>query len=171
MTPREPTPASPLPDRYAPNAPLPPYRYVPGHNAHPIKHPDGHLHGIVEAPVTFPADDGWAAAPSHRRACDLFHHAYWWEAHEAWEALWHLAEKDTPEWRALRGLIQASAALLKRHLGHSPAVAVLGKKAVSHLRAAATAGRPVLSLDCAVLADDLKRALEDGSSPQLRLLD
>jgi hypothetical protein len=45
---------------------------------------------------------------------DLFNHAYWWEAHEAWEGLWSHAEGTQRLF--LQGLIQLAAALLKHRL-------------------------------------------------------
>lgn len=167
----EPTPSPPLPDRYAPDVALPPYRYVPGLNAHPITHPDGHLRDTPEPTITLPAADGWSAYEPHRIACDLFHHAYWWEAHEAWEAIWHACERNGPEWLALRGLIQAAAALLKRHLGHEDAARVLLHKSCGHLRTASPDGRPVLAVDTAAVADALEACFGGtGKPPVLRLL-
>ena len=99
-----PDPSTPPPRRS--DFPFPPYRYVPGLNAHPLRHPQGHRS---------PHPAGRAAALAY--AADLFDHRYLWEAHEVWEALW----KDTPEGperQRLQGLIQAAAYLLKRHMGH-----------------------------------------------------
>jgi len=45
---------------------------------------------------------------------DLFNHAFWWEAHEAWEGLWSHAEGTQRLF--LQGLIQLAAALLKHRL-------------------------------------------------------
>ena len=45
---------------------------------------------------------------------DLYNFAYWWEAHESWEGLWHHAEGDYRLF--LQGLIQISAALIKHHM-------------------------------------------------------
>jgi predicted metal-dependent hydrolase len=45
---------------------------------------------------------------------DLFNHAFWWEAHEAWEGLWAGAEGTQRLF--LQGLIQLAAALLKHRL-------------------------------------------------------
>ena len=169
----EPNPRDPLPVRYAPRVPLPRYRYVPGLNPHPIRHPDGHLHGVRSERVGPPENGDWTRHPPHRFACDLFHQAYWWEAHEAWEALWHEVERGSPEWLALRGLIQASAALLKRHLGHDAAATILRRKACEQLRQAATiaGGARVLGLRIEAVADALEVALDRGPPPVLTLED
>ncbi len=86
--------------------PFPPYRYVPGFNAHPLKHQDGH-----RSPR--PQERGEALL----YARDLFDHRFYWEAHEVWEALWKQTSPG-PERERLQGLIQAAAFLLKRHMGH-----------------------------------------------------
>jgi hypothetical protein len=40
---------------------------------------------------------------------DLFNHGYYWEAHEAWEGLWQVADKGSPLRAFLKGLILLSA--------------------------------------------------------------
>ena len=62
---------------------------------------------------------------------DLYNFAYWWEAHEAWEGLWHQAE-DTYR-LFLQGLIQVSASLIKYHM-----------RMLRPLRTLSTAGRDKL---------------------------
>ena len=142
-----------------PDRPLPPYPYTPGTHPHPTRHPDGHSFHHTEPEPVLPDPDAWGVDPDHRHACDLFNNGYYWEAHEAWEHLWHLTEKASPEWHALRGLIQAAAYRLKRAMGHKRAADVLLAKATANLQAA-TRDRPmVLALDCARLA----RALSSGS--------
>ena len=54
----------------------------------------------------------------------MFDHRYYWEAHEVWEAYWHRAEDDRT-CALLQGMIQLSAAFLKRHMGHQAAAARL----------------------------------------------
>ena len=58
------------PPRLVPDEPFPPYRYVPGRGAHPMKHPDGYLYGRAEeAP---PAEGTPEFERTHRYALDLF---------------------------------------------------------------------------------------------------
>ena len=99
-----PPPAHPPPLRL--EHPLPPYRYVPGLNPHPLKHPQGHSLD----PERIPLAHQWI------RGLDLFDHRYYWEAHEVWEAVWK-AVPEGSERQLLQGLIQLSAATLKHHLG------------------------------------------------------
>ncbi len=92
-----------LPPRYAPARALPPYSYVPGKFPHPISDPAGHSFGHTNAPQ----------ADEFLYAVDLFNHGYYWEAHEAWELLWHAAGRSG--WRAdfFKGLIKLAAAGVK----------------------------------------------------------
>ncbi|MER8672157.1 DUF309 domain-containing protein [Mesorhizobium sp. M1156] len=54
---------------------------------------------------------------------DLINHGYYWEAHEAWEPLWHAA-KQSPQHRLfLQGLILLAAAGVKIREGKRVAAA------------------------------------------------
>lgn len=102
------------------NQPLPPYRHVPGLTPHPVTHAEGHSFCAHAEPsqiagLELPRD--WRLCADYLEGVDLFNRAYFWEAHEAWEALWHAVGHDTLVGRYLQGLIQASAALLKQHAG------------------------------------------------------
>ena len=48
---------------------------------------------------------------------DLFNHGYYWEAHEAWEALWHACERKPPEADFFKCLIKLAAAGVKAREG------------------------------------------------------
>lgn len=52
---------------------------------------------------------------------DLFNHGYYWEAHEAWEGLWQVADRGGPLRILFKGLILLSAAGLKIREGKSAA--------------------------------------------------
>lgn len=105
--------------------PFPAYHFTPGINPHPTAHREGHsfegpdfVHPHVEA-----IEPGqWQSSEDYLFGCDLYNHAYWWEAHEAWEALWKCFDKDAPQRRFLQGLIQSSACHLKRFVGHGDGV-------------------------------------------------
>ena len=92
----------PAPPRDAPDIPLPPYSYVPGHDhPHPVTDPRGHL----------------------------FNEGYAWEAHEAWEHFWHALGRTTPEARFVQGLIHLAAACVKIREGKPAGVATHTKRA------------------------------------------
>ncbi len=68
----------------------PPYSYVPGGPfPHPIREPSGHSYGHRTEAVPPIEPDGWRDSPAYLRGIDLFNAGYYWEAHEAWEPLWH----------------------------------------------------------------------------------
>ena len=73
----------------------------------------------------------WRQNEDYLYGVDLYNFAYWWEAHEAWEGLWHQAE-DTYR-LFLQGLIQVSAAFIKYHT-----------RMLRPLRTLSTAGRDKL---------------------------
>jgi len=51
------------------------------------------------------------------RGLDLFNHGDYWEAHEAWEAVWHVAGRQGPTAELLKGLIKLAAAGVKTRAG------------------------------------------------------
>jgi predicted metal-dependent hydrolase len=116
--------------RFVPDRPLPPYSFVPGRFPHPVSDPAGHLHGRApERPE--PLDPArWQQSEAYRWGIDLFNHGYYWEAHEAWEGLWHAAGRRGLLADFLKGLIKLAAAGVKVREGRAAGV-------VSHARAAA----------------------------------
>lgn len=135
----------PLPDpgdrgipRYC-AAPLPPYRYVPG--CHPRPGP-GHVFPGRGDPPPGDARETDEPAPTTVwsawcRGVDLFNAFYFWEAHEAWEAVWRRALAGSPEQALAKGMIQIAAALLKIHLGRRDAARRLARTGLAQLQAAA----------------------------------
>jgi hypothetical protein len=99
--------------RLVPDLPLPPYSYVPGRFPHPVSDPAGHRFGKpVEKPP--PLDpDYWEESRAYLYGIDLFNHGYYWEAHEAWEGLWHACGRLGPAADFLKGLIKLAAAGVK----------------------------------------------------------
>ena len=118
--------------RYCPQKPFPPYRHIPGVTPHPLRDPRGHSYGLEEEHDDDPLPpERWQENKDYLYGVDLYNFAYWWEAHEAWEGLWHQAE-DTYR-LFLQGLIQVSAALIKYHM-----------RMLRPLRTLSTAGRDKL---------------------------
>ncbi len=101
--------------------PFPRYRFLPGHHPHPTADPDGHSYhapGDSPAAVVYKPADQWRESVDYLYGCDLYNHGYWWEAHEAWEGLWHLIDKEDPQGQFLQGLIQVTACHLQLEQGH-----------------------------------------------------
>ena len=97
--------------------PLPPYSYVPGKFPHPISEERGHSFGRAEPPCPVPTEENWRACEPYLWGCDLFNHGYYWEAHEAWEAVWHACGQRGVLADLLKGLIKLAAAGVKAREG------------------------------------------------------
>jgi hypothetical protein len=104
--------ANHAPPRYSPR-PLPPYRYVSGQTPHPVSNPAGHMFGEQAAASEPLTDANWEQHDTWLYAADLFNHGFYWEAHEAWESLWHAAGRQGPEAELFQGLIKLAAAGVK----------------------------------------------------------
>ncbi|MFO0760865.1 MAG: DUF309 domain-containing protein [Byssovorax sp.] len=143
----EPTPPDPTFPRYT-RAPFPRYRFVPGQTPHPRSDPRGHAYGRPEARVERIDPGDWARSELYLRGVDLYNFAYWWEAHEAFEALWRGSGGGSPragvEADFFQGLIQIAAALLKRFMGAPSASAALLGRGLGRLHGAPS---PYLGLD------------------------
>lgn len=113
---------------------FPPYRFVPGLNPHPRRHPEGHAFGTPELPPPRIPPEQWRKNAVYLHGVDLYNFAYWWECHEALEGLWHLTGHRGVEASFLQGLIQAAAANLKRHMGSFDGARRLGREAVARLQ-------------------------------------
>ncbi|MGQ0627916.1 MAG: DUF309 domain-containing protein [Phycisphaerales bacterium] len=75
---------------------------------------------------------------------DLYNHAYWWEAHEAWEGLW-LAADGGPTKDALQGMIQVAAMHLRIDAGERDGVVRLLERARVNLSGVLEARAPVFA--------------------------
>lgn len=149
-----------------PGRALPPYRYVPGLNPHPFRTPGGHAYTDGSAPEEKPWDPTlpWEKDLDFLHACDLFDQRYWWEAHEAWEAIWHAVPRTDPLHNLLQALIQISASLLKRHLGTDGAADRLMARARARLHTARQAmGDVHRGIDLAALDASLEAHSLDGT--------
>ncbi len=113
--------------RLLPDRSFPRYAYLPGNGPHPVRDPAGHSYGVQPVLVTASLDSeefAWGQ--------DLFNHGYYWEAHEAWEGLWQIANRGSPLRAFLKGLILLSATGVKiregkrtpdmRHAGRAAAL-------------------------------------------------
>jgi predicted metal-dependent hydrolase len=108
--------------RWVPEQPFPPYSYVTGHFPHPFRDPRGHGFGHEPQPVGAVRPDQWASSRDYLAAIDLFNHGYYWEAHEAWEGVWHAAGRSGTLADFLKGLIKLAAAAVKAREGRAEGV-------------------------------------------------
>jgi hypothetical protein len=132
-------PTNSLP-RYCPSRPLPPYSYVTGLFPHPTRDERGHSFGLHEPSPAPLAEGTYRENEVYAYALDLFNHGFYWEAHEAWESLWHAAGRRGRTADFLKGLIKLAAGGVKAREGRSAGVKQHGERAVelfSGVRAAA----------------------------------
>ncbi|WP_082477054.1 DUF309 domain-containing protein [Rhizobium sp. Leaf371] len=109
--------------RFLPDRSFPAYAYLPGKGPHPVRDPSGHSYRAQ--PIR-----GVASLDSEEFAWgqDLFNHGYYWEAHEAWEGLWHVSDRGSPLRALLKALILLSASGVKIREGkRAPAMRHAGR--------------------------------------------
>lgn len=128
---------------------FPSYRFVPGVHPHPTRDPRGHSHAISPRAGRHAVwrPDDWRMLDAWLYGIDLFNAHYFWEAHEAWEALWAVAPRDRPPALLLQGLIQIAAALLKIHMGVMEGARVLSRDGLDKMRRASRESPHLMGLD------------------------
>ncbi len=109
-------PAKKATPRYTDRA-FPSYRFVPGKSPHPTRDPDGHSYNKPLEQLDSFEIEQWQACEEYLYGIDLFNHGYWWEAHEALEAIWVTAGRQTQTGQFIQGLIQIAVAHLKNYQG------------------------------------------------------
>jgi Domain of unknown function (DUF309) len=117
--------------RWLPQKSFPPYAYLPGKQPHPVRDPGGHSYHVEPSPV---AAESSLGSDVFLWDLDLFNHGYYWEAHEAWEGLWQVADRDGPPRMLFKGLILLSAAGIKIRERKHAAAARHTKRAAALLR-------------------------------------
>jgi hypothetical protein len=98
---------------FNPSFARPSYTHIPGVTPHPIGDPRGHSFG--KAHVACPKPE-WQTLPGcelFQNGCQLFNAGYYWEAHEAWEAVWIAAGRTGLIADFVKGLIKIAAAGVK----------------------------------------------------------
>jgi hypothetical protein len=157
--------------RWLPERSFPLYAYLPGRLPHPVRDPAGHSYNVEPMPV---APDVSLVSHAFLWGLDLFNHGFYWEAHEAWEGLWQIADRAGAFRLLFKALILLSAAGVKLREGKQAA-------ALRHVgRAAALLRRlePMsdLTLDRALgmsplaLADHAEAAVRNPIVPQAATL-
>jgi hypothetical protein len=92
--------------RLAPGIALPAYAFVPGRFPHPFADPLGHRFGLDLPEAQVPDPKRWVDSLHYLLGVDLFNHGYYWEAHEAWESLWHVCGRYGAMATFFKALIQ-----------------------------------------------------------------
>ena len=110
---------------------FPPYAYLPGRSPHPVRDPTGHSYHVGPLAVATEASPG---SDAFLWGVDLFNHGYYWEAHEAWEGLWQVTDRDNPLRMLFKSLIMLSAAGVKIRERKNAAAARHAVRAAALLR-------------------------------------
>jgi predicted metal-dependent hydrolase len=96
-----------------------------------VRDPPGHSYHTEAVPI---AAEASLCSDVFFWGLDLFNHGYYWEAHEAWEGLWQVADRDGPLRMLFKGLILLSAAGVKIRERKHAAAARHAKRAAALLR-------------------------------------
>lgn len=117
-----------------PEREFPAYSYVPGMFPHPLRDPAGHSFGAtVESCQPLTTEN----ARQHKEylwGIQLFNQGYYWEAHEAWELVWHASGRQGATADYLKGLIKLAAAGVKTREGRPEGVARHSRRAAELFR-------------------------------------
>lgn len=122
------------PTRWLPDRPLPPYTYVPGQAPHPVSDPRGHSFGKPSHLTKSPSAVGSWELDALLWGVDLFNYGFYWEAHEAWEPLWHAAGRRGAAADFFKGLIQLAVAGVKHYEGRDEGMRRHAARAVELLQ-------------------------------------
>ena len=131
------------PTRYAPGRDFPEYAFLPGRDAHPTRDPKGHSFDAEEPAPVYLEPQRWRENEAYLFGVDLYNHGYLWEAHEAWEGVWHPSKHDVLQAEHLQGLIQCTAAALKVEMGQPRGVERLAELGTARLERVARQAAPV----------------------------
>src|SRR5262249_21333672 len=95
------------------------------------------------------------------RGLELFNAGYYWEAHEVWEALWHIEGRRGPTADVLKALIKLAAAGVKVREGRENGVRTHGRRAAILFAAVGQGGGSRLGLDLNFLAERSRESAEN----------
>jgi predicted metal-dependent hydrolase len=107
---------------------------------HPYSDPAGHSYGRPPPTATPPDPERWQTCLPYLHGLDLFNLGYYWEAHEAWEALWHACGRRGDLAGFFKALIHLAAAGVKVREGRKKGVRHHAARALELLQALAVAG-------------------------------
>jgi hypothetical protein len=100
------------------------------------------MHGQAAKAVA-PLDPArWRECGEYLYGVDLFNHGFYWEAHEAWESLWHAAGRKGAVAAWLKALIKLAAAAVKLREGNARGVERHATRALELLREVEIANSP-----------------------------
>ncbi|NOU05156.1 MAG: DUF309 domain-containing protein [Hyphomicrobiaceae bacterium] len=140
--------------------PAPNLHRAPPHRPGTGTVPDtSHLDPLIAALPERIDENNWHTVAAYAEGFRLAADHYSWEAHEAWEAVWHRTAPQSLPHELLRGLIQIANAELKLALGQRNATVRLIDIAAQHLQSASPKSRATTVLG--LVPTDLSAALAD----------
>ena len=156
--------------RYASARAFPSYAYLPGRDPHPTRDARGHSFGGEKMRSPYLPAESWRENEEYLYGVDLYNHGYLWEAHEAWENLWHPAKRDALQAGFLQGLIQCTAASLKIPMEQPRGLEKLAEIGTARLEAVArSAGSTFMGLDIPTFVREFREfASSSPSTAELR---
>ena len=112
-------PLSYIPCRRYTDLPLPEYRHVPGYSPHPVRDALGHSYrrGEASAAACLLSAGAWRGCTDYLYGVDLFNFGFYWEAHEAWEPVWHRSGHESAAGIFAKALVQGAAVMLLQRTG------------------------------------------------------
>ena len=126
------------PPRLLPARQLPPYSYVSRKFLHPTRDMAGHSYGREEPKASLSHEEEWCECEAYLWGIDLFNSGYYWEAHEAWEAVWHATGRSGTMADFCKALIKFAAAGVKAREGRTEGVKQHAQRARQLLESVAT---------------------------------
>lgn len=143
--------------RYASARSFPSYAFLPGRDPHPTRDARGHSFGGERKSSPYLPAQSWRENEEYLFGVDLYNHGYLWEAHEAWENLWHPAQHDAQQAGLLQGLIQCTAASLKIPMEQPRGLEKLAEIGTARLEVVArSAGPRFMGLDIPAFVRDFR---------------
>ena len=155
---------------------FPPYAFLPRRDPHPTNDPRGHSYGESDEPPPRCDPGRWPESEAYLFGVDLYNHGYLWEAHEAWEGLWHVSKPDPRQASFIQGLIQCAAACLKIPMGQPRGLERLAELGTEKLEAVARAAPHYMGLDVMDFVADMRAFAASAPSsfderPRIELAD
>jgi uncharacterized protein len=143
--------------------PLPAYSFVPGGPwPHPTSSPHGHSFGLERSKLA-PIDTVKTAdSAPFLRGVALFNAGYYWEAHDAWESLWHAHGRRGVVADVIKALIKLAAAGVKVREGQDHGVRTHASRAADLFASALSNGAShQLGLNLAQWAERCRQIASD----------
>ena len=111
--------------------------------------------------------DSWLASRDYLYGVDLYNHAYWWEAHEAWEGLWHATGRSGAPAEYFKGLIKCAAAHLKVEQDRMRGAGNLQRQAIESLKSVRRSLGPRIRFFMGLDVGEFTRAIQKYFAPLL----